>query len=105
MGVNNLSMVCVVINHVVLLEKLHVVITDQSLKNCLITMIGDADHLIRMRVADTMPTLYRASEGLMSCDQQEAIYQQITDTLQDISTLNVSTSFCCVPCTVLIVIH
>ena len=57
-------------------------------------MIGDVDHLIRMRVADTMATLYRADEGLMSCDQQEAIYQQVTDALQDISTLNVSILLC-----------
>ena len=53
-------------------------------------MIGDVDHLIRMKIADTMATLYRAGETAMSCDQQEAIYQQVTTTLQNIITLNVS---------------
>ena len=66
------------------------IIVDQSLKDCLIIMIGDVDHLIRMRIADTMATLYGAGEALMSCDQQEAIYQQVTNTLQNIITLNVS---------------
>ena len=65
---------------------------DQSLKDCLIIMIGDVDHLIRMRIADTMATLYGAGETVMSCDQQEAIYQQVTNTLQNIITLNVSCS-------------
>lgn len=54
-------------------------------------MISDVDHLIRMRIADTMATLYGAGEALMSCDQQEATYHQVTNTLQDIITLNVST--------------
>ena len=63
---------------------------DQSLKDCLIVMIGDMDHLIRMRIADTMTTLYGAGEELMSCDQQEATYHQVTNTLQNIITLNVS---------------
>ena len=54
-------------------------------------MIGDEDHVIRMKIADTMTTLYKSNEGLMSCDHQEAIYQQVTNTLQIIITLNVST--------------
>ena len=52
-------------------------------------MIGDVDHWIRMRIADTMATLYGAGGTLMSCDQQEAIHQQITNALLDIITLNV----------------
>ena len=66
---------------------------DQSVKDCLIIMIGDEDHVIRMKIADTMTTLYESSKALMSCDHQEAIYQQITNTLQIIITLNVSKQY------------
>ena len=67
-----------------------VITTDQSLKDCLIIMVGDVDHLIRMKIADTMTTLYGAGETLMSCDQQEAIYQQVNNALLDLISLNVS---------------
>ena len=53
-------------------------------------MVGDVDHLIRMKIADTMLTLYGAGETMMSCDHQEAIYQQVTNALLDLITLNVS---------------
>lgn len=53
-------------------------------------MVGDVDHLIRMKIADTMTTLYGAGETLMSCDQQEAIYQQVNNALLDLISLNVS---------------
>ena len=53
-------------------------------------MVGDVDHLIRMKIADTMTTLYGPGETLMSCDQQEAIYQQVTNALLDLISLNVS---------------
>ena len=71
-------------------------ITDQSLKDCLIIMVGDVDHLIRMKIADTMSTLYGTGETMLSCDHQEAIYQQVTNALLDLITLNVSVYLCLV---------
>ena len=63
-------------------------------------MVGDVDHLIRMKIADTMSTLYGAGETMMSSDHQEAIYQQVTNALLDLITLNVSIYLClvCVNC-------
>jgi len=63
---------------------------DQLLQGCLIAMSGDADHIVRMKVANTMSTLYGVGRVNMSCEQQGAIYLQVTNTLQNISSLNVS---------------
>ena len=52
-------------------------------------MSGDADHIVRMKVANSMSTLYEAGRVDMSCEQQGAIYLQVTETLQNISSLNV----------------
>lgn len=53
-------------------------------------MIGDVDHLIRMRVADTMTIIYGCGETILSHDQQETISHQITNALQNIITFNVT---------------
>ena len=52
-------------------------------------MSGDTDHIVRMKVANTMSTLYGVGRVDMSCQQQGAIYRQVTDSLQNISLLNV----------------